>query len=82
MAKAPAAITSPKTKKLARKASKSPSMMTTAETRELGTSVFAHLSPPKEGTAVPLEKAPAKKTPATKAPAKKMIAKKAPAKRS
>ncbi|MBB5061572.1 hypothetical protein HDF16_006308 [Granulicella aggregans] len=35
MAKAPAAITSPKLKKLAQKALKSPSMLTTEETREL-----------------------------------------------
>ena len=70
MAKAPAAITSPKIKKLAQKASKSPSMMTTAETRELGASLLAHLSPPKEGTAAPASKTSAKKTPVKKAPAK------------
>ncbi len=77
MAKAPAAITSPKIKKLAQMASKSPSMMTTAEIRELGVSVLAHLSPPKEGTAVPASKTPAKKTLVKKAPTKQ-----APAKRS
>jgi hypothetical protein len=64
MAKAPAAITSPKIKKLAAKAAKSPSMLTTAETRELGASVLAHLSPPKEVSAVPGQKTAAKKTPA------------------
>lgn len=77
MAEAPAAIASPKLKKLAQKASKSPSMMTTAETRELGASIMAYLSPPKEGTAVSAKKIPAKKT-----TAKKAAAKKAPAKRS
>ena len=43
MAKAPAAITSP-IKKLAAKALKSPSMLTTEETRELGASVMARLA--------------------------------------
>lgn len=62
MAKAPAAITSPKVKKLAQKALKSPSMLTTEETRELGASVVAFLSPPKEIPAVTAKKAPAKKT--------------------
>jgi hypothetical protein len=66
MPKAPAAITSPKIKKLAKKAIQSPSMLTTAETRELGESVMAHLSPAKR--TAPL---PAKKTPAKKAPVKK-----------
>ena len=64
MPKPPAAITSPKIKKLAQKALKSPSMLTTAETRELGASVIAYVSPPKEGTAVPAKKAASKKTPA------------------
>ena len=77
MPKAPAAITSPKIKKLAQKAVKSPSMMSTAETRELGASVMAHVSPSKEVTPVA-----AKKTTSKKAPAKKSAAKKAPAKRS
>ncbi|WP_157478424.1 RNA polymerase subunit sigma [Granulicella tundricola] len=72
MPKAPAAITSPKIKKLAQKAMKSPSMMSTAETRELGASVMAHVSPPKE-----VSPAAAKKT-----PAKTIAAKKTPAKRS
>ena len=36
MPKAPAEITSPKIKKLAQKALKSPGMVTIAETRELG----------------------------------------------
>jgi hypothetical protein len=48
MAKALAAITSSKVKKLAQKALKSPSMLTTEETRELGASVVAFLSPPKD----------------------------------
>jgi hypothetical protein len=61
MPKAPAAITSPKIKKLALKALKSPSMLTTAETRELGASVMAHVSPPKEASSVPAKKTPAKK---------------------
>jgi hypothetical protein len=77
MPKAPAAITSPKIKKLAQKALKSPSMMSTAETRELGASVMAHVSPPKEIAPVA-----AKKTLAKKAPAKKTVAKKTPAKHS
>jgi hypothetical protein len=62
MAKAPAAITSPKIKKLASKAAKSPSMLTTAETRELGASVSNHLSPPKEVSAVPAKKTAARKS--------------------
>jgi hypothetical protein len=82
MAKAPAAITSPKIKKLAAKALKSPSMLTTAETRELGASIMAHLSPPKEGTAVPAKKTTARNAPPTKAVAKKAVAKKVSAKRS
>ena len=61
MPKAPAAITSPKVKKLAQKASKAPSMLTTVETRELGESVMAFLSPPKEALAAPAKKTPAKK---------------------
>jgi len=63
MPKAPAAITSPKIKKLAQKAVKTPSMLTTAETRELGESVMAHLSPPKEVAPVPAKKTPVKKAP-------------------
>jgi hypothetical protein len=82
MAKAPAAITSPKIKKLAQKASKSPSMMSTAETRELGASVVAHLFPLKEGTTVPAKKTTAKKATPAKAVAKKAVAKKVPVKRS
>jgi hypothetical protein len=62
MAKEPAAITSPKIKKLAAKAAKSPSMLTTEETRELGASVLAHLSPAKEVSAVPAKKTAAKKS--------------------
>jgi hypothetical protein len=64
MAKAPALITSPKVKKLAQKASKSPSMLTTEETRELGASVMAFLSPPQAVSSV-----------APKAPVKKLAAK-------
>jgi hypothetical protein len=45
MAKNPAPLTSPKIKKLAVKAFKSPSMLTTEETRELGGSVLAHIQP-------------------------------------
>jgi hypothetical protein len=60
MPKLPAAITSPKIKKLAAKALKSPSMLTTAETRELGASVMAHISPPKEAPPVAAKKSPAK----------------------
>jgi hypothetical protein len=64
MPKAAAAIRSPKIKKLAQKALKSPSMMTTVEKRELGQSVMAFVSPPKEGTAFPAKKTAAKKAPA------------------
>jgi hypothetical protein len=64
MPKAPAAITSPKIKKLAAKAVKSPSMLTTEETRELRASVMAHLSPAKEESSVPGKKTAAKKSPA------------------
>jgi hypothetical protein len=63
MAKAPAAITSPKVKKLAQKALKSPSMLTTEETRELGASVMAYLSPPNDTPLSPPKKTPAKKSP-------------------
>jgi hypothetical protein len=56
MPKAPAAITSPKIKKLAAKAAKSPSMLTTEETRELGASVLAHLSPPKDVLFIPAKR--------------------------
>jgi len=62
MAKAPAAITSLKVKKLAQKALKSPSMLTTEETRELGASVMAHLSPSKDTPPAAAKKAPAKKS--------------------
>ncbi len=44
-------FTSPKIKKLAQKVLKSRGMLTTGETRELGASVMAYVSPPKEGTA-------------------------------
>lgn len=77
MPKPPAAITSPKIKKLAQKALKTPSMLTTAETRELGESVMAHVSPPKVTSSVP-----AKTTAVKKTMAKKTTTKKAPAKRS
>lgn len=88
MAKAPAAINSPKLKKLAQKALKSPSMLTTEETRELGASVMAHITPPVDASFVPAKKSsirkssPAGKSPAKKSPAKKTSAKKSPAKRS
>jgi hypothetical protein len=61
MPKAPAAITSPKIKKLAAKAAKSPSMLTTEETRELGASVLAHLSPPKDVLSIPAKRISTKK---------------------
>jgi len=63
MAKAPAALTSPKIKKLAAKALKSPSMLTTEETRTLGASVMAFLSPP-EAPVVTAPKKAVKKSPA------------------
>ncbi len=66
MPKAPAVITSPKIKKLAAKAVKSPSMLTTEETRELGASVMAHLSPAKEEPPVAGKKTSAKKAAAAK----------------
>lgn len=62
MPKAPAAITSPKIKKLAAKALKTPSMLTTAETRELGASVMNFISPPQDVPAAPAKKTPAKKS--------------------
>jgi hypothetical protein len=61
MPKAPAVITSPKIKKLAAKAAKSPSMLTTEETRELGASVMARLSPPKEVPSIPAKRISTKK---------------------
>ena len=74
MPKAPAALSSPKIRKLAAKALNAPSMLTTEETRTLGASVVAHLSPeatteskvpaPRRGSAqTALRKTPAKKTP-------------------
>jgi hypothetical protein len=66
MPKAPAALTSPKIKKLAAKAQKTPSMLTTAETRELGAAVTAFVSPPKDGAVKAPEKSAAKKTVAKK----------------
>jgi hypothetical protein len=62
MAKTPTPLTSRKIKKLAEKAFKSPSMLTTEETRELGGSVLAHLQP----DAIPAKKS-AKDAPAKKA---------------
>jgi hypothetical protein len=59
--KAPAAITSPRIKKLAAKAVKSPSMLTTEETRELGAAVTAHLSPLKEVPSLPTKRISIKK---------------------
>jgi len=88
MAKAPAAISSPKIKKLAQKALKSPSMLTTEETRELGASVVAHITPLVDTPFVPAKKSSVRKSslasnsPAKKSPANKMSAKKSPAKRS
>jgi len=46
-------------------------MLTTQETRELGASVIAYVSPPKDEAAVLAKKTPAKKTPAKKSPAKR-----------
>jgi hypothetical protein len=66
MPKAPAVITSPKIKKLAQKAIKSPSMLTTIETRELGASVLAHVSPAQEAPSAPAKKTSAKKVPVKK----------------
>jgi hypothetical protein len=62
MPKAAAAISSPKIKKLAQKAAKSPSMLTTVETRELGESVLAYVSPPKETAPIAAKKSASKKT--------------------
>ena len=45
MPKAPAALSSPKIRKLAIKALNAPSMLTTEETRTLGASVVAYLNP-------------------------------------
>ena len=82
MPKAPSSLTSPKIKKLATKAQKSPSMLSTAETRELGASVMAHLQTSAltngkgASTKVALKKTAAKKTASKKAAAKKTSAKK------
>ncbi|ADW71038.1 hypothetical protein [Granulicella tundricola] len=75
MSKAPAAITSPKIKKLAAKALKSPSMLTNVETRELGASVMAFISLPKDIVSAPTKKSAAKKVTAKKAPTKKTVKK-------
>lgn len=80
MAKAPALITSPKIKKLAAKAASSPSRLTTEETRELGTSVMAHLAPLQPASAIAKKKGPAVKTPA-KIALKKSVSKTAQAKK-
>jgi len=61
----------PKIKKLAAKAMKSPTMLTTAETRELGASLSALVSPPKDVSAASAKKTPAKKAVAKKSPIKK-----------
>ena len=45
MPKAPSPLTSPRIKKLAARAPAAPSMLSTAETRELGASVMAHIEP-------------------------------------
>ena len=78
MPKAPLSITSPKIKKLAIKALKSPSVMTTAEKRDLGASVLAHLQPP-DMAAV---KGSAKKTATKKNAAKKIAGKKTSGKKA
>ena len=73
MPKAPAALSSPKIRKLAVKALRAPSMLTTEETRTLGAAVVAHLSPEaakeskvpgtrRRSAQVTLRKTPAKKT--------------------
>jgi len=46
-------------------------MLTTQETRELGASVIAYVSPPKDETAVLAKKKPAKNAPTKKASAKR-----------
>lgn len=74
MPKAPSLLTSPNIKKLATKAPKSPSMMTTAETRELGASVMAHLQPA-ASDAKGVSNASVKKTTIKKMAGKKTAAK-------
>ncbi len=64
-------ITSPKIKKLAAKALKPPSMLTTEETRELGASVMAHLSYAKEDFSAAGKNSSANMSPAKKLPAKR-----------
>ena len=70
-AQSPASITFPRIKKLAQKALKSPSILSTAETRELGASVMAHLSPSDAGSSVPVKKSATKKNSAKKVPSKR-----------
>jgi hypothetical protein len=59
--KLPLQVTSPKIKKPAAKAAKSSSMLITEETRELGASVTAHLSPLKKVPSVPPKRISTKK---------------------
>ena len=71
----PSVLTSPKIKKLAAKALKSPSMLTNVETRELGASVMAHLQPAETAAVKSSSKKIAgKKTPVKKGAAKKTVA--------
>jgi len=66
-------------KKLAAKAAKSPSMLSTVETRELGASVMAFLSPPKDAPVIPAKTAQVSTGSATAIPAKRPSAKKSTA---
>jgi hypothetical protein len=61
MPKAPQQSPLPKIKKLAAKAAKSSSMLTTEETREPGASVTAHLSPLKKVPSVSTKRISTKK---------------------
>ena len=62
MPKAPSPLTSPKIKKLAARALAAPSMLSTAETRELAASVMAHIEPRAESEAKAGPAKPAKKS--------------------
>ena len=77
MPKVPAALTSPKVRKLATKALKSPSMLTTEETRALGAAVVAHLNPEAAAGTAP----PAARRKSAPAPLKKVAVKNAVGKR-
>ena len=78
MPKAPAALSSPKIRKLAVKALNAPSMLSTEETRTLGAAVVAHLNPEAaaESKVPALRRKSVQPTP-RKTPAKKAAAKKA-----